>query len=106
MHLETRLNEVQLRCQAEDKRESDYPGNLICDPKELVKLSIRQEGTLETSPLVGIQARLAEIHQRILDFTPWPLRIAFGLLIFSTLPWVWYFFLGRVRELREAVIGR
>jgi hypothetical protein len=35
-----------------------------------------------------------------------PYHIAFVTLVFSALPWTWYFLLRRVSELREAIVGK
>lgn len=61
--------------------------------------------------LVGVQKELAdaegeldvEMHRRPRE---WPYIVATLTLGFSLSPWIWYFFLRRVRELSNAARGR
>ena len=73
-------------------------GSTPCDPGELAK------GVYEDAR--GLQADVRQAQMALLRWQRWPSRIAilgFGLL---AVPWTWYFLLQRIRELREAIIGR
>jgi hypothetical protein len=45
--------------------------------------------------------------QLALDAAPdWPYTLAAAIAGVLALPWCWYFFLRRVKELREAILGK
>ena len=75
---------------------------MLCDPAILAT---------SNTGLVGVQKELAdaeekldvEMHRRPRE---WPYTIATLTFGFSLIPWGWYFFLRRVRELSNAARGR
>ena len=68
---------------------------MICDVSELQGLK-----------LVGLQAKMISAHRATLRFSQWPVPAAFILLIAGAVPWLWYFLLRRIAELRSAIGGK
>ncbi len=73
-----------------------------CDPAILAT---------SNTDLVGVQKELANAEEKLdveMRRRPreWPYIVATLTLGFSLIPWVWYFFLRRVRELSDAARGR
>lgn len=98
--LESKVRNLEAECVEEDKRENKLkPGEsgwmTICDAE-----SLGLEG------YVGIQARLAAAKREVSDSERWPYVLAAGVLVFSGVPWAWYFLLRRIRELRDAISGK
>jgi hypothetical protein len=73
---------------------------LICDAEWLASAE------RDSETLVGIQARFAAENRRLSDYERWPYVLAARVLAFSGVPWAWYFLLRRIRELRDAIIGK
>ena len=42
----------------------------------------------------------------VTSWKPWPLSAALLVLGFSAMPWLWYFLLRRIAELRAAISGK
>lgn len=87
--LESKVRKLEAECVEEGKREKFESGHLLCDVESLVGL--------EQS--VGIQSRLAAAKREVSDSERWPYVVAAGVLVFSGVPWAWYFLLRRIREL-------
>jgi hypothetical protein len=107
LRLERRVQELQRACVAETEAEAKKPGafssltaifsgKATCDPVELA----RSEG------YTGVQGQLATAERDVLRWANWPTILAVAILFVCALPWLWYFFLRRVRELREAIVGK
>ena len=107
LRLERRVQELQRVCVAETEAEAKkqgafsslaniFSGKATCDPVELA----RSDG------YVGIQGQLAAAERDALRWANWPTILAIAIWSGCSLPWVWYFFLRRVRELREAIVGK
>jgi hypothetical protein len=105
--LERRVQELQTACVAEQEAEAKkqgtlsalttiFTGRMSCDPIELAK----------SSNSVGIQGQLARAELELSRWGNWPLVVCTVTLLISSAPWLWYFFLRRIRELREAILGR
>jgi hypothetical protein len=105
--LERRVQELQRACAAESQAEakeqgalsaltSIFAGKLLCDPVELAK----------SGDHTGIQRQLAAAELDALRWVHWPLIACIAILLACCLPWLWYFFLRRIRELREAIVGK
>jgi len=104
--LERRVQELQRACIAEGEAEAGkqptfswtniFGGKPQCDPVELARSSGR----------VGIQGQLAAAERDVLEWGNWPLIACIGIPLTCSLPWLWYFFLRRIRELREAIVGK
>lgn len=68
---------------------------LVCDPDEL-----------STDTLTGVQAKIVSAHQATRASQSWPIPAALILLGIGTVPWLWYFLLRRIAELRSAIGGK
>ena len=100
--LESKVRNLEAECVEEDKRENKLePGERgwrnICDAEQLARFS---------EALVGSQARLAAAKREVSASERWPYVLAAGVLVFSGVPWAWYFLLRRIRELRDAISGK
>ena len=67
-----------------------------CDPAELAR----------SAGYTAVQEQLGTTERELLHWDSWCLIAATGIAVMSCLPWLWYFFLRRIRELREAIGGR
>jgi len=105
--LERRVQELQRACVAETEAEakkqgtfsalaSIFSGKAICDPVDLA----RSEG------YSGIQGQLAAAERDVLRWANWPQISAIAIPLLFSLPGLLYFFLRRIRELREAIAGK
>ena len=105
--LERKVGELQKACVAENEAQekSEGPlsalagifiGKLTCDPVELAR----------SNGYAGIQGQLAAAQREVLRWDNWSPIAAIAMAAVSCFPWLWYFLLRRIRELREAMIGR
>jgi hypothetical protein len=105
--LERRVQELERACVAETEAEakkhgtlsaltSIFSGKATCDPVELA----RSDG------YPGIQGQLAAAERDVLRWANWPQISGIAIPLLCSLPWLWYFFLRRIRELREAILGK
>jgi len=105
--LERRVQELQRACVAERDAEARksgafsslaniFWGKALCDPVELAKSGGHE----------GIQGQVAAAELEVLRWADWPLIVGIAILLACSLPWLWYFFLRRIRELREAIFGK
>jgi hypothetical protein len=89
--LETRFLDLEVNCARDPK--------MVCEIDTLIEL-------VKEHPLGGIQAELVAKRNAVVASKAWPLPIAVAIILLSAVPWMWYFFLRRVRELRDAVAGK
>jgi hypothetical protein len=105
--LERRVHELQMACVAETEAEakkqgtlsalaSIFSGKMTCDPVELAR----------SDSYPGIQGQLAAAERDVLRWASWPQISGIAIPLMCSLPWLWYFFLRRIRELREAIAGK
>jgi hypothetical protein len=105
--LEHRVQELQKACVAEGEAEAKgqgtfsaltniFGGKPLCDPVELAR----------STGHVGIQGQLAAAEIDVRRWASWPLLGGIAIPVTCCLPWLWYFFLRRIRELREAIVGK
>jgi hypothetical protein len=105
--LERKVQELQRACVAETEAEakkqgtlsalaSVFSGKATCDPVELAR----------SNGYPGIQGQLAAAERDVLRWANWPQISAIAIPFVCSLPWLWYFFLRRIRELREAILGK
>jgi hypothetical protein len=73
-----------------------FRGKLQCDPVELAK----------SGDHVGIQGQLAVAQLDVWRWSDWPLIAGVAIVLVCSVPWLWYFVLRRIRELREAITGK
>ena len=105
--LESRVQELQKACVAETEAEakqqgtlsalaSIFSGKMTCDPIELAR----------SDSYAGIQGQLATAERDLLRWDHWPQISGIATLFLCSLPWLWYFLLRRIREFREALLGK
>jgi hypothetical protein len=105
--LERRVQELQKTCVAETEAEakkqgtlsalaSIFSGKMTCDPIELAR----------SDSDTGIQGQLATAERDLLRWDNWPQISSIAILLLCSLPWLWYFLLRRIREFREALLGK
>jgi hypothetical protein len=86
------------RCHAEAveiaKNPDAFDFEMICAPSELAS----------GPALKGVQAEVAAANAATFDSVRW-IAGAFVLFAISALPWVWYFLLRRIAEVRAAIAG-
>ncbi|WP_286694063.1 hypothetical protein [Spongiibacter sp. UBA1325] len=77
-----------------------FNGVPICSPLDLFL------DEKESEPYIGIQAEIVST-QKVIWGIKEPVTLAVILVLsVSSIPWVWYFLLGRIRELSKAVRGK
>jgi hypothetical protein len=105
--LEHKVQQLQNACvaqkDAEEKKQGPWSGlagiltaKTTCDPATLAR----------SNDYTGIQAQLAAAEREHQAWGNWPSWVAIVIAVMSCLPWLWYFFLRRIRELREAITGK
>jgi hypothetical protein len=94
-------------CQAEAKKPRPDGFELDCDPIGLLRTDNGERNKYGYKAMPGIQGSIALAQRRlgIWENIPFPF-VAAITLIFLGLPWAWYFILARVKELREALVGK
>jgi hypothetical protein len=106
--LERRVQELQRACVAETEAEAKKQGTLsaltsifigkaTCDPVELAR---------SNGGDTGIQGQLAAAESDDLRWANWPQISGIAIPLVCSLPWLWYYFPRRIRELREAILGK
>jgi hypothetical protein len=105
--LERRVQELQKACVAETETEAQkqgtlsalvsiFSGKMTCDPIVLAR----------SDRHTGIQGQLAAAEHDLSRWDSWPLVSGVAILFLCSLPWLWYFLLRRIREFREALLGK
>lgn len=91
--LDSKVQKLEAMCLEEEKNDKSEWAEfeLVCDAKSLGMNS------------VGIQLKVAEAYREARHSREWPNIVALGILAISILPLAWYFFLARIRELRDAI---
>lgn len=98
--LEYKLKQLEADCIKQGvHKESKLDFQMICDAKDLSWRS-------DTNALVGIQASIVATQREVWKYGGWPYLIAAAVLVVSGIPWGWYFLLHRIRELRDAIVGK
>lgn len=102
VRLESKVREIEDKCIEESKRElAKFPGfTLLCDAKELVRLES------DSNPSPGIQGQVISAYRVAQESRDWPYLLAFLVIFTTAIPWAWYFFLRRVGELHDAIVGK
>jgi hypothetical protein len=102
--LEQNVEELVNKCLSERQRESKAPGTpgafggiLVCEPQDLAKGD-------HLAP--GVQGELARAQRLLNARSNWLYFLGASIAAVLALPWGWYFLLNRIKELREAVIGK
>jgi hypothetical protein len=73
-----------------------------CDPKTLVELGSRVEPVDVQRDLVDAQQALDTARANRRDW----LILGIAIAVILGLPWLWYFLLDRIKELRHAITGK
>jgi hypothetical protein len=100
-----RVADLAAECKEAHKREvktkaEPWKGDpLVCSPTEL-RMSSR------SSPNVGIQAAIVSSQKESEDRLKYGLVIASLVVLVAGIPYAWYFLLRRIRELRDAIVGK
>jgi hypothetical protein len=96
-HLHSDINSLVKQCETESAGTS---GKLVCEPDTLV----------EIGSTTGIQAQIADAQQainlKVSRITEWSVVAAIIVAAGGAAPFLWYFFLARVRELRDTIAGK
>lgn len=101
MHLLNQRSSLELlveECRA--LGQSSFGDAPVCDPLELYV------NRSTDNPVFGIQGNIVSAQESIWNSEYWAAVVPFSILIFSLLPWLWYFLLQRIRELSNAVMGK
>jgi hypothetical protein len=105
--LEQKVLQLQRTCVAENQAEENKQGpwsaltgifttKATCDPGELA-------GSNDSTGIRGDLAAAERDRQGWVSRASWS---ALAIAVLSSVPWFWYFFLRRIRELREAIVGK
>jgi hypothetical protein len=94
--LENQLRASEAECIAEGKRDLREGSHLLCDADSL------------SEDAVGVQAKLysAGRELRVAKLNPLFFYFAVLVIVLCALPWLWYFLLRRIRELRDVIAGK
>jgi hypothetical protein len=103
--LENKLNQIKAECIAEDiaqrKKTPDLDFRMLCDAEDLDANWDGVKGRQE------VQSKLVDAYRDLRQAESFPLFLVAALVIgFSALPWLWFFLLRRIRELRDAIVGK
>ena len=72
---------------------------LVCDPEDLAPLR-------SASIPLGVQGEIVRAKLELNSSREWPLWLAMAIALALSMPFVWYFFLNRIKELREVIVGK
>jgi len=108
--LQAKLDELRTICIAEGEKEAMVPGNYaalaakyggksLCDPVELSHSNSGSEPS-------GVQGQLVKTHHELLGSEQWPILLGATITLLLAVPWIWYFLLRRIKEIREAITGK
>jgi hypothetical protein len=103
--LKANLKRLETQCiEEEGKQERQHTGidfKTVCDGADLSDLALQIELNK-----TGLQAQIAAAYDDAGNSSAMPNLLAIGILIIFAIPWTWYFLLRRIRELREAIVGK
>ena len=100
--LESKVRDLEALCVEEGKLGPQEKGwKAACDAEDLAEIE-RQTGPI----LKGIAGRVLAARREALASKGQLFPAAAGVLVFSGVPWVWYFLLRRIRELRDSISGK
>ncbi len=100
--LNSNLRQLETECSAQDDHAAskwegkDIKWETVCDAETLKAINSN----------TGIQARIVTLYNEIQTIKQWPITVSATILLFSFIPWAWYFILKRIKELREAILGK
>ena len=87
---------------------------LICKPDDLRGIETKAPDGTFTEPVTdeelirggGVTAQIIRDDEAVEAYRDYELFFSLSLLVLSAVPFVWYFFLDRIREFSGAVSGR
>jgi hypothetical protein len=97
--------------QVEQRANKDFPGRKVTHLERVVTKTTPFE-VCDAKLLVGneehkgIQAQIVQAQNDVMSSKEWPYSIALLVLLFSAIPWGWYFLLRRVQEIRNVIVGK
>lgn len=102
--LESKLHQLEASC-GNPKKAS---GGSVCEAKEFVTIGAAgvPEYAVDPTSLQGIQAEIVATQIEIWNSGSWYYMLAAAIFVLSCFPLAWYFFLRRIRELRDVIIGK
>ena len=89
-----RREDDERRKQAKDKSDAWWNARVVCESSQLLD---------QNAP--GIQGQIARAHAE-LRAQPSLVPLAIVVAGVFAIPWTWYFMLRRIRELRDALVGK
>jgi len=101
-YFESELRGLIQSCEAESERSRANAKHewekdkLVCEPGALRNLG----------DSVGIQSKIVETYGKARSWSEYSRFLAILIIAISAVPFAWYFLLRRVRELREAIMGK
>ena len=95
VRLEGRIKELEAACNEESKLEPTKD-KLVCEADKLAQLR----------GLAGIQLQIVTSYRSLDGSKFWTYPLAILVFLLAAVPWAWYFFLRRVAELRDAIVGK
>jgi len=101
--LETRVSELQQQCEEEVRRAKNLPES---DPAHWDQYLVCLALDLDDPAAPGVQGAMVRSAASLKWWENDAAELAVVVLALTGTPWVWYFALGRVRELGDAIRGR
>ncbi len=97
--LESKVRDLEALCVEEGKKsEIAHLATMVCDAESL--------SADRFDNLKSIQLEVSNAHNDTKQSKEWPYILSLAILAISALPVAWYFLLGRIRELSNAVKGK
>lgn len=101
--LERRVREIRAACEDEGRRQANAESvpsswELDCNPGSLASSTAPDPS--------GVQGELARAERQRVQGSDWAVPAALIVAVSLSLPWIWYFVLDRIRELRHAIVGK
>ena len=82
---------------------------IACSEENFVRrygIAVLEERLKENRPYQSFQLRIVESERALRNAQQWWPLLATLIVLVSALPWAWNFLLRRIRELRNAVVGK
>ena len=98
------VSDLAAQCESQNARTTTSKSQvgwvpLVCDPEILMETSVDE-------PKVGIQTQMIDTQLQGERWHEQATVIAIDVLVFSAIPYAWYFIPRRVRELHDAIAGK
>jgi hypothetical protein len=99
---------LETQCKSQTPKPGEQGFVPDCDWKSLAS-TFKSTGDPDSDAAfapVGIQADILNAHKAVAASKTWPTPAALVLLGIGATPWLWYFLLRRIAELRSAIGGK